>query len=239
MNFLNTLISDQQIQELSVLSKDGSPLALETSDFWTTFDDSKIVESHPFNFFLRPEVPLALVILYLVGEFALGKVLKSMKVAMKGGLFSSLVTFHSAALTFYSLITFVHILPLVLSSANEIGWEATYCDRDGKLWNAGVGFWGTLFYLSKFWEFLDTVIIVLKGKSPSFLQVYHHAGNPFVTHSKLILCFLDVGVVIAMYLMVASRETGGIFTITILNSFIHTLMYAYYTLTALVTLPDG
>lgn len=46
----------------------------------------------------------------------------------------------------------------------------------GRLWNEGLAFWGWWFYLSKFYEVLDTVIILAKGKRSSTLQTYHHAG---------------------------------------------------------------
>lgn len=46
----------------------------------------------------------------------------------------------------------------------------------GRLWNEGLAFYGWLFYLSKFYEVVDTMIILLKGKKSSFLQTYHHAG---------------------------------------------------------------
>lgn len=49
-------------------------------------------------------------------------------------------------------------------------------DHVGRLWNEGLAFYGWIFYLSKFYEVLDTVIILAKGKLSSTLQTYHHAG---------------------------------------------------------------
>lgn len=46
----------------------------------------------------------------------------------------------------------------------------------GRIWNEGLAFYGWLFYISKFYEVLDTLIILAKGKKSSFLQTYHHAG---------------------------------------------------------------
>ena len=46
----------------------------------------------------------------------------------------------------------------------------------GRLWNEGLAFWGFWFYLSKFYEMLDTFIILAKGKRSSTLQTYHHTG---------------------------------------------------------------
>lgn len=46
----------------------------------------------------------------------------------------------------------------------------------GRIWNEGLAFWGWFFYLSKFYEVLDTAIILAKGKRSTTLQTYHHAG---------------------------------------------------------------
>lgn len=46
----------------------------------------------------------------------------------------------------------------------------------GRFWNEGLAFYGWIFYLSKFYEVLDTLIILAKGKQSSTLQTYHHAG---------------------------------------------------------------
>jgi GNS1/SUR4 family len=61
------------------------------------------------------------------------------------------------------------------------GFMATYCDQDGTFWNeGGLGAWATAFYISKYYEFVDTWILIFKGKDASFLQVYHHAGIAFI-----------------------------------------------------------
>ena len=46
----------------------------------------------------------------------------------------------------------------------------------GRIWNEGLAFYGWLFYISKFYEVVDTMVVIAKGKSSSFLQTYHHAG---------------------------------------------------------------
>ena len=46
----------------------------------------------------------------------------------------------------------------------------------GRIWNEGLAFYGWLFYVSKFYEIVDTFIILAKGKKSSVLQTYHHAG---------------------------------------------------------------
>ncbi|KAF2104515.1 hypothetical protein NA57DRAFT_30863 [Rhizodiscina lignyota] len=85
----------------------------------------------------------------------------------------------------------------------------------GRLWNEGLAFWGWFFYLSKFYEVVDTAIILVKGKKSSTLQMYHHAG--------------------AMLCMWAGIRymSPPIWMFVFMNSLIHALMYVYYTLSAL------
>lgn len=84
----------------------------------------------------------------------------------------------------------------------------------GRLWNEGLAFYGWFFYLSKFYEVIDTIIILAKGKKSSTLQTYHHAG--------------------AMMCMWAGMRymTPAIWLFCFLNSGIHAMMYTYYTITA-------
>ena len=68
-------------------------------------------------------------------------------------------------------------------------------------------FW---FYLSKYYEFFDTFLLYLNGKSPIFLQKYHHIGAVVVWH----LCYV--------------YKVDCIWIPSIANSFVHTIMYSYY-----------
>ncbi|KAI7977556.1 hypothetical protein EIK77_000506 [Talaromyces pinophilus] len=92
----------------------------------------------------------------------------------------------------------------------------------GRLWNSGLAYYGWIFYLSKFYEVIDTAIILAKGKRSSTLQTYHHTG--------------------AMMCMWAGIRYMGqpIWIFVLVNSFIHSLMYSYYALTALhVRVPNA
>ncbi|CZS99756.1 related to fatty acid elongation protein [Rhynchosporium agropyri] len=92
----------------------------------------------------------------------------------------------------------------------------------GRLWNEGLAFYGWFFYLSKFYEVLDTVIIIAKGKRSSTLQTYHHAGAMMCMWSGI------------------RFMSPPIWMFVFVNSAIHALMYTYYTLTAFsVPIPRG
>jgi hypothetical protein len=72
----------------------------------------------------------------------------------------------------------------------------------GRLWNDGLAFYGWLFYLSKFYEVIDTLIILAKGKRSSFLQTYHHAGAMICMWAGIrymsppiwMFCFINSGI---------------------------------------------
>ncbi|KAL8653910.1 MAG: hypothetical protein Q9210_001825 [Variospora velana] len=85
----------------------------------------------------------------------------------------------------------------------------------GRLWNEGLAFYGWLFYLSKFYEIVDTFIVLAKGKNTNFLQTYHHAGAMFCVWSGI------------------RYMSPPIWMFVIVNSAVHTLMYAYYALSSL------
>jgi elongation of very long chain fatty acids protein 4 len=70
-----------------------------------------------------------------------------------------------------------------------------------------------IFYISKYYEFVDTLIMVLckKFNQVSVLHVYHHLSIALVWHF------------IARY-----APGGDAYFSVILNSFVHTVMYGYY-----------
>jgi hypothetical protein len=66
------------------------------------------------------------------------------------------------------------------------------------------------FYLSKYYEFFDTFLLYLNGKTPLFLQKYHH-----------------IGAVLSWHLMWVYK-VDVVWMASLLNSFVHTIMYSYY-----------
>lgn len=65
----------------------------------------------------------------------------------------------------------------VKNTAIHMGYNGNPDPTDvGRLWNEGLAFWGWMFYISKFYEVIDTAIIIAKGKRSAPLQTYHHAG---------------------------------------------------------------
>ncbi len=71
-------------------------------------------------------------------------------------------------------------------------------------------FWITHFYISKFYEFVDTWILLWDEKPIQVLQTFHHAG-----------------IAVLMWMLTVTYSSPVI-VVVCFNSFIHTIMYVYY-----------
>lgn len=155
-------------------------------------------------------------------------------------LFKQFILLHNIFLCVYSVWSFYSMLNVINFSTNNLYsiltdyynkinndtsqeakpnlfWNAI-CDLDHGIWNInskGLNYYAFWFYLSKYYEIFDTVIILLKGRPSSLLQSYHHSG--------------------AMLSMWAGVRYASppIWIFVVFNSFIHSIMYFYYTLSIL------
>ena len=71
------------------------------------------------------------------------------------------------------------------------------------------------FYLSKYYEYVDTLILYAKNKQPIFLQKFHHLGAVIVWHLGYV------------------NKCEGMLFVCLWNSFVHSIMYLYYLLALL------
>jgi hypothetical protein len=113
---------------------------------------------------------------------------------------------HNIFLHLYSVWTFFSLLNAV--SEKGLHFEQSYYMSDP--WINRLIFH---FYLSKYYEYLDTFIIYAKGKTPIFLQKYHHIGAALCWHLGW------------------AHKVDSIVYASLANSFIHSIMYLYYLLT--------
>ena len=110
---------------------------------------------------------------------------------------------HNGLLTAFSVWSFVSLSRVIY--------------QEGIVFRAGYYFRNPVFdriiytfYLSKYYEFGDTFLIYAKDKKPLLLQTYHHTGAVVIWH--------------LMYVY----KVDGIWIATLLNSFVHSVMYSYY-----------
>lgn len=110
---------------------------------------------------------------------------------------------HNSFLHIFSMYTFVS-LSTILFRNGITAKRQYYFQIEGV---DSLLFW---FYLSKYYEFIDTFILYAKKKEPFFLQKYHHIGATFMWHLGYIYKF------------------DGILFSSLLNSGLHSIMYVYY-----------
>jgi fatty acid elongase 3 len=126
-----------------------------------------------------------------------------------------LLVAHNIFLCVLSLAMTLGTLVEVILAVNRFGLQDTYCSgvntgRPNVFFTGRIWFWGFIFYLSKYYELLDTLFIVAKRRPLTFLHVYHH----------IVIIALALG-------FMRSRMTfylNGIIT----NATIHTFMYYYF-----------
>eukprot|EP00042_Codosiga_hollandica_P048404 m.542007 g.542007 ORF g.542007 m.542007 type:complete len:366 (-) comp57656_c0_seq4:1523-2620(-) len=134
---------------------------------------------------------------------------------------TGLVCLHNAGLCLLSVCMFLGTVYEIASIA--FGHYAArpafgaLCDPDRVVLTGSTRFpfWSYIFYLSKYWEMLDTYILALKKKPLTFLQMYHH----FII---VVLCWLWLDDSWSIHWVAVS-----------LNSLVHVFMYYYFSLSAL------
>lgn len=147
------------------------------------------------------------------------------------GLFKLFVLLHNIFLCAYSVWTFVGMLNSFSRTIGEIqlktNSESTLvnfvhavCDLESGVFQQttednNLALFGWWFCISKFYEVVDTIIILLKGRPSSLLQSYHHAGAMMCMWSGI------------------RYQSPPIWIFVVFNSFIHSLMYFYFSLACL------
>lgn len=110
---------------------------------------------------------------------------------------------HNGLLVVFNAWTFVTLSQILYS--NGIIFQSNYYFQNPQFDKVIY-----LFYISKYYEFIDTFLLYLNGKSPIFLQKYHHIGAVICWH----LCYV--------------YKVDAIWISSFCNSFVHIIMYSYY-----------
>ncbi|PWN88930.1 hypothetical protein FA10DRAFT_302328 [Acaromyces ingoldii] len=135
-------------------------------------------------------------------------------------LLRAFIVLHNALLCAYSLATFLLMAPVVAdlfwqgyAAAGHEGVKLALCAMPTN--HAYLGRWAYLFYLSKYYEVIDSLVLYLKGRAIGNLQSYHHAGA-----------------LLAMWVAYRFQSTP-VWVFCVFNSAVHTAMYAYYLCSAM------
>ncbi|PIA17590.1 fatty acid elongase [Coemansia reversa NRRL 1564] len=140
--------------------------------------------------------------------------------SQNGPWMTATVVLHNLALAAFSYWCATNYTTAFFQTVREEGMRCAYCDMNHTIWNNMFKF-NYLFYLSKYYELIDTFIILAKGRKATFLQTYHHAGA-----------------IMTMWVGCYFGSPQLIFYV-VENSIIHTLMYTYFALTAMGYSPPG
>ncbi|KAG0438778.1 Elongation of fatty acids protein sre1 [Dictyocoela muelleri] len=165
---------------------------------------------------LNWRTPLTIAIIYIIYvKYMNNKILsaKPFKRELKSFLTFSMV-FHNLAMSAYSLYSTMKVVPEIIHHYKIQTFHDFLSDRQ-MLLKTKIDFYIWLFYVSKYYELVDTIILHLNRKQASFLQTYHHAG-------AILSTFLFTK---------ANSHLGWIFVA--LNSIVHTIMYLYYAFTCI------
>jgi len=118
--------------------------------------------------------------------------------------------FHNSFLCFGSFIMVLGMTIELIKSYQIGGSEALFCDSTGVQARGNIYNWYYIFFLSKFYEFLDTYILILRKKPVTFLHCFHHFITAF-------LCWLGL-----------VDSTAIQWTVISLNGTVHVFMYYYF-----------
>ncbi|XP_071857614.1 very long chain fatty acid elongase 6-like [Bombus fervidus] len=120
----------------------------------------------------------------------------------------------NASLAVFSIFGFLRMGSELYHVLRHYGFQHSICISH-MTYDSVLAFWSLLFIISKIVEFGDTVFIVLRKQPLQFLHWYHHITVLLYAW----LCFIED----APY----SRWNA------VINYFVHSLMYSYYTLKAM------
>lgn len=158
-----------------------------------------------------PTAPIAAMILYPPAMLLLQWFLHGCSYDTNSPALQSLVRAHNVLLCFMSVVLCLGTLVTAFRQNPYSSTEQFFCLSEGlPLMPPELRFWVDAFYMSKYWELLDTVLLVLRKKPLSFLHVYHHA------------------VVIPEMWMFTRAELPWSLGCVVMNSGVHVVMYYYF-----------
>eukprot|EP00965_Chrysotila_dentata_P107757 3559115-Pleurochrysis_carterae.AAC.1 len=126
---------------------------------------------------------------------------------------------HNAALVVFSALVFIAVGKLLVEQLSSSGLHRFLCPaplHQGGQANppklcGPLYWWCYLFYLSKYYEMGDTLLLILRGKRIIPLHALHHALIP-----------------VTMVILFEGGVSVSLIGLGFVNSFVHVIMYSYY-----------
>lgn len=92
-----------------------------------------------------------------------------------------LVVLHNILLAVFSFYVFVQMSFILYFEFSTLGWKGFFHKTFfGDDWEQ-IDWYGWVFYISKYYEFIDTWILMSRGVKPVILQTFHHTGAVWAT----------------------------------------------------------
>jgi len=183
---------------------------------WSRYDWSALYRVSDFKWvygetpFSHIHIPVTITVLSLISLFSLQHWMKDRKPYQ----LKSLTLAHNVFLTSLSLVMFLGAAHgAYLKYQSQGFWSGLVCEQLPSPIQGPLYFWSYIFYLSKFYELIDSYLMVLKKKPLIFLHVWHHFIMPYVIWSGL-----------------HGKWCMALWTSAFWNSFVHVVMYYYYTI---------
>jgi fatty acid elongase 3 len=191
---------------------------LESPITWGKYDWSQFLSPQNFKWtygvtpFSNLQVVLFMGVFYLTSVVILQAYMKDRK-AYSLKFFSQV---HNVVLTLLSAAMFSGAAIGAYSKYESQGFFAgLLCEQEVDPMHGPLWYWSYIFYLSKYYEFIDTYLLILKKKPVIFLHAWHHLVMPYVGWAGL-----------------EGKWAMALWTSTFWNSFVHVFMYSYYFMSA-------
>jgi elongation of very long chain fatty acids protein 6 len=163
-------------------------------------------------------IPVACVVAYMLFCYFGQKIMENYK---PFNLIGSLAAWN-LFLSLFSTYGAIRTVPHLLHRISTLPFEQTVCEAPYVAYgNGACGLATQLFILSKIPELVDTVFIVLRKKPLIFLHWYHHV-------TVLLYCWNAY----------VTEASAGIYFVA-MNYTVHAVMYFYYYLQAIRSVPKG
>ena len=198
------------------------------------FEWTSVAQKSTNTFFPKNDLPLShwsyptiIPAIYLILVVASNSRLReNVEPIISKSILNPVCTIHNIILVIFSAVCVVGITYDVavlefLPKARETDvlnatFELFCPQRFGESLRGRIFWWSYLFYVSKYYELLDTFCIMLKSKRVISLHLWHHMSVPPI-----------------MWAAFQGRLAPALTFVVILNGTVHTIMYFYYALTSM------
>jgi len=193
-----------------------------TQPFFSSLSES--TNNLPFSHWVYPTVVPALYLMLTLASNA--RLNETSKPIISNSILNPICTIHNIILVTFSAICVIGItydvatlefLPKTESSSFANAIFELFCPQQfGESLRGRIFWWSYLFYVSKYYELLDTFFIVMKSKRVIPLHLWHHMSVPPI-----------------MWAAFQGRLAPALIFVVILNGAVHTVMYFYYALASM------